>query len=536
MPTLTFPRKDLERLTGNSVNKLDFSSIKAEAAVLGAEMKVELEDTNRPDLWSVEGIARQFRKKRRYKVSGKAGMVDARSAPKIRPYIAASVVKKLKLDDAAIKSIMLAQEKLDETVGRDRKVTSIGLYRFDKLEMPLVYSTTESDESAFVPLGFRRMMTPSEILTEHPKGLEYGHIIEEGKRFPIFKDAKGKVLSLPPVANSDDLGKVGEDTKNVLVEVTGTDRREVSRVLTLITLCLADRGGKIFSVDVDYGDRKETYPKLEPIKVRVNIGEMESLLGFKVKELRTLLAKMHYDIVSSKKEELVVEAPPYRWDIMHPVDVFEDVAVAYGFDRIEPRDPKVATYGGLDQNELLSDKVREILIGIPLVETINMVLTNPTFQRYSMNLETLKLVEIMNPMSESYSCLRAWIIPSLVELLSKNTHRDYPQSIFEVGEVVVPSGNYLGSDTKLKVSCMIAKSDATFTEIKKVLDALLRSFGKKYGVKRLSHGSFIKGRCGSVLVSGKKAGFIGELHPQVLENWGIKVPVCAFEIDLETLK
>jgi phenylalanyl-tRNA synthetase beta chain len=530
MPTITFPTEELEKLTGKKVENLDFSQIKAEATVSRNELKVELEDTNRPDLWSVEGIARHFRKRKEYVVEGKAGKIVAKSVPGIRPYIAASVVKGLKLDDEGIKSIMLAQEKLDEALGRDRKQTSIGLYRFDDLNLPLVYTTTDSDDSPFVPLGFRRIMTPAEILEEHPKGMKYGHIIS-GREFPIFKDSDDKVLSLPPIINSDDLGKIDENAKNILIEVTGTDKKMVSRVLTLITLCLADRGGKIFSVDTEYAGKKETYPDLKPRKIKINTKDMESLLGFKVDNPNKLLEKMHYKMISSS----VLETPCYRWDIMHPVDVFEDVAIAYGFENIEPKELELPTHGGLDSKEILSDKARELLVGIPLAETIGMVMTNPTFQKDSMNLKSLDMIKLVNPMSESYSCLRPWLLPSLVEFLSKNTHKDYPQAIFEVGEVVEPANNYLGSETKLKVCCTVAKSDATFTDIKRVLETLFTTFGKKYSLKRVKHGSFIEGRSGSIIVSGKTVGLIGELHPEVLENWGIKVPISAFEIDLEVL-
>jgi phenylalanyl-tRNA synthetase beta chain len=529
MPTITFPAKELEKLTGKKPKQLEFSKIKAEATLSRGEFKVELEDTNRPDLWSVEGIARHFNKRKEYKVVGKAGRIIAKP-PKVRPYIAASVVKGAKLNSEGIKSIMLAQEKLDETLGRERSQTSIGLYRFDEVQMPLVYTTTKPDGDPFMPLGFRRIMTPAEILEEHPKGMKYGHIVS-GKEFPIFKDSDDKVLSLPPIINSDDLGKVDETTSNILIEVTGTDKKMVSRVLTLITLCLADRGGSIYSVETDYGAKKETYPDLRPIKVKINAKDMESLLGFKVANLNKLLEKMHYKMVSPR----VVEAPCYRWDVMHPVDVFEDVAIAFGFENIEPKELELPTYGELDDKEILSDKTRELLAGIPLTETIGTVMTNPTFQMDSMNLESLDMIKLVNPMSESYSCLRSWLLPSIIEFLSKNTHRDYPQGIFEVGEVVELARNYLGSETKLKVCCAIAKSDATFTDIKKVLETLFTTFGKGYSLKRVKYGSFIEGRSGSITMSGKTVGVIGELHPEVLENWGIKVPVSAFEIDLEVL-
>ena len=147
-------------------------------------------------------------------MEGKAGKIVAKPALSIRPYIAASVVKGVKLDGEGIKSIMIAQEKLDEVLVRDRQQTSIGLYRFDDLQMPLIYTTTDPNSNAFVPLGFRRTMTPAEILEEHPKGIKYGYIIS-GRAFPIFKDSNGNVLSLPPIINSDDFGKVDENTKNI---------------------------------------------------------------------------------------------------------------------------------------------------------------------------------------------------------------------------------------------------------------------------------------------------------------------------------
>ena len=161
-------------------------------------MSVEIKDTSRPDVWNVEGLTRALRGflgletgLKEYNV-GKPIVdvhVDARLA-NIRPYIGCSVVRDVRLTDAIIRGLMHMQDKLDQSYGRNRQRTSIGLYEFGLIKSPPSYGVAKPTEVSFAPLGFAEKMSLREILQKHPKGLEYGHIVN---KHPVYPDRKSVV-------------------------------------------------------------------------------------------------------------------------------------------------------------------------------------------------------------------------------------------------------------------------------------------------------------------------------------------------------
>ena len=217
MPTIEVERDDLESLLGVHLpsDKEELSDIlacvKGEVkAVDGQDLRIEFKDSNRADIWGVEGLARALRGPldlekglKDYRIAGSSGVevkVDAR-LENIRPYIGCSVVRDIKLTDAAIRQIMRFQDKMDQTYGRNRRRTSIGVYDFDLITPPLSYRTAEPREVSFVPLEFEEELTLEEILEKHPKGIDYGHIVRDYPVWPIFMDSEDKVLSFPPIIN-----------------------------------------------------------------------------------------------------------------------------------------------------------------------------------------------------------------------------------------------------------------------------------------------------------------------------------------------
>ncbi|MEM2673877.1 MAG: phenylalanine--tRNA ligase subunit beta, partial [Candidatus Bathyarchaeia archaeon] len=459
MPTIEVEREDLESLLGmklpqnpESLDEL-LSFIKGEVKYVSEkEIHIDIKDSNRADIWGVEGIARALRGilgiekgLKRYEVSGESG-VEVIVNPRlknIRPYIACAVVKDVRLSDAAIRHIMRFQDKMDQTYGRSRRRTSIGLYDFDLITPPLQYTVSRPHETRFVPLGFDEEMTLAEILKKHPKGIEYGHIVKQFDVWPIFIDSRNKVLSFPPIINSNDLGKVTVKTKNVLVEVTGTSYKTVLYTLTNIILALADRGGRIYSAKIHYpyedlGDA--ITPDLKTEKTRVSLSYIRKVIGIplSLNEVMDLLERSRYGISEVVDDEIVIEIPCYRPDIMHPIDIVEDIAIAYDLNRMEPIWPKMSTVGGLSRETYLRNLVREIMVGLGYQEVLTFTLTNPNTLFEKMNIPPEKIIEIANPKISSMTCLRNWLLPSLMEFLSHNTHVEYPQKIFEVGYCVIP--------------------------------------------------------------------------------------------------
>ncbi len=300
---------------------------------------------------------------------------------------------------------------------------------------------------------------------------------------------------------------------------------------------LADRGGEIETVDVVFPGGKIETPDLKPKKIVVVSEKIRKLSGLDLKsnQVKELLLRSRYD-VESKEGKFLVSYPAYRQDIMHQIDVIEDMMISYGYNRIEPVIPKIASMGKLTNINEFSKKVSDIMVGLGSQEILSYVLTNKDDLVKKMNLEDMKAIEVDNPVSKNWSVFRTWIIPSLIEFLGKNTNREYPQNIFEIGEVVILDEK---AETKTKNPVRLAwaftDSEANFTKAKQSFDFFMRNLGVDYKISEADHHSFIPGRVGRVSAKGKKIAYIGEIHPQVLDNFGLEQPACAFEVNLSDL-
>ncbi len=550
MPNIELSLSDLKKLVGPKLpadlEKLEpyIWMLKSEIeAVDGDNITIKVGDTNRPDLWCVEGLARELRGA----LEVEKGLMEYKTKPSdykvyvhaklatIRPYIACVVVKNVKLSDALIKQIMQQQDKIDGTYGRKRAKTSIGLYKLDSLKWPLKYAITKPSENAFVPLNFSESLTPKQILEKHPKGLEYQHLLKGLSEYPLFLDADGKVLSMPPIINSNDLGQVDETANNILVEVTGTDYEAVNNVLRIMAMTFADRGGELYQVAIDYAARKQDVtPHFDTKHFEIKAEDVSKLLGERLPAeiVARALQRARYSCLA-EKDVVHVTVPSYRTDIMHQVDIYEDVAIFHGFDKFKPETIGLPSVGKLSEIEKVSRKVRELCIGTGAQEVMNFTLTNADFLFGHMNAPVEEVIEIENPVSFTYSVLRNSLLPSLMEFLSKNTTKEFPQKIFEVSDCVVPNAkSEVGSDTVRKLCFALSDTNANFTDAKQVLEAVAKGLGWKLSYKELEHPSFIVGRCASILKDGREIGIIGELHPKVLKNCGLGMPVVGFEISI----
>ncbi|MFH0711316.1 MAG: phenylalanine--tRNA ligase subunit beta, partial [Candidatus Aenigmatarchaeota archaeon] len=344
MPKLEISYSDLCSLIGKKIPieklKEDILFSKGEIdSVEGDLLKVDLKDSNRPDLWSAEGVAREIQGR----VTSKVGLPDYEIAKgdlvvkvdkkvsSVRPLTVCAVVKGLKIDQNVLSQMIQLQEKVATTFGRNRKEVAIGVYDYHKIKPPIRYTTVEPEGIRFVPLEFKERMTPKEILEKHPKGKEFGHLLEGCKEYPIFIDAADEVLSLPPVINSDYTGKVEESTRDVFIECSGFNFKFLVPALNVLIAALADRGGKIESVRVEYPDRSIYTPDFTPKKASVDVNFIKKVSGLNLnqKEIVKLLLQARYNpTVNGKRIEVLY--PAYRQDIMHPRDVVEDVMISYG--------------------------------------------------------------------------------------------------------------------------------------------------------------------------------------------------------------
>ena len=560
MVTISVQQEDLEELIQAklpadlvALNEI-LSQIKCEATRVVSEesgveeLNLENKDTNRPDLWSPEGVARALRGflgletgLRGYRVAASSGTsikVDAR-LEKIRPFIACSIAKNVRLTDAAVRGLMHLQDKLDSSYGRQRSRSSIGLYEYDLIAPPLRYTVARPDEVSFVPLGMNDQMTLKEIIAKHPKGIEYGHIVERNSLWPILLDSKNSVLSFPPIINSNDLGRITPETHNVLVEVTGTSLSTVLNALMMMTISLSDRGGRTYSATVHYpyGETKKAVtPVFKTNRMKLSHDYVRDVLGIDISVSQTirLLGKAGFSASKASSKAFNVVAPCFRLDIMHAVDVIEDIGIAYGLNRIEPQWPPHETVGGITQQHEFNDLLRELAVGLGFQEVLTFVLSNPEKLFTRMGLPTDTVVELQNPRVQTLTCLRNWLIPSLMEILSSNVHVAYPQRVFELGDCIVRNGSEVKEVVKLAgITC---HAEASFTEAKASVEALATNLGLHCQIAEVDHGSFLEGRAASVSSGDKEIGVVGELHPQVLENWGIQNPAAGFELNAHELR
>ncbi|WP_457741739.1 phenylalanine--tRNA ligase subunit beta [Thermococcus sp.] len=562
MPKFDVSKRDLERLVGKSFTVEEWEDLflyaKCELDDVWEEngetyFKADSKDTNRPDLWSAEGIARQIRwalgfqrglPKYEVEKSDVIVYVDGK-LKEVRPYGLYAIVEGLKLDEEALRQMINLQEKVALTFGRRRREVAIGIFDFDKVKPPIYYRAAEKTEK-FVPLGFTEELTLEEILERHEKGKEYGHLIRDKPYYPLLVDSEGNVLSMPPIINSETTGRVTTETRNVFVDVTGWDLKKVMLALDVVVTALAERGGKIKSVKVVYPDFEIESPDLTPKPFEVEFDYIRKLSGLELsdEEIKKLLERMMYEVrLEDGKAKLLY--PAFRDDIMHARDVLEDVLIAYGYNEIEPEEPKLAVQGRGDKFVEFEDAVRELMVGFGLQEVMTFNLTNRESQYSKMNLEygrnyfgnpPAELVEIENPISPKWSALRNWLLPSLLDFLSQNTHEEYPQRLFEVGKAtLIDESRETKTVSESKLAVILAQPRVTFTDAKEILDSVMRHLGFDYELEEAEHPSFISGRIGKIIVKGEAIGIIGEIHPAVLEKWGIEMPVAGFELFLRPL-
>ncbi len=541
MPVITFNFRDLVSLTGT---KLPADEIASLIPMMGAdfhhydaatdEMGIEF-FPDRPDMYSVEGIARSLRTflgiekgLKRYTVTDSFIIMNVdTSIEAVRPFVVAGVVRGLTITDTLIRSLMEVQEKIHLTAGRKRQKVSVGIHDLDKVTPPFLYAAVKPEEVSFVPLGKTERMNLNEILQKHEKGIDYAYILEGKERYPVIFDKNEEVLSFPPIINGI-LTTVTEETKNVFIDVTGTDLNAVSGVLNIVATLLAERGGDIQSVRLT-GSVNCTTPDLKPIRWELDPDYCNSILGLKLKndEIAACLEKMGHD-VKIGKQWIEVYSPATRMDLLHQIDLVEDVAKGYGYAKFGKARPKVQAIGAERPIERASDLVRHLMIGYDYYEVTTLTLSSQKEQFDGMRLPREEVVELLNPISEDHTCLRVHLLPSLLAVLRKSKHRDLPQRIFEVGDVLQ------GPRRRKHLAAMAVHPKASFTEMKSLVEGVMRDLVVQYSVAQADNPMFIDGRAADLLADGQPFGHFGEIHPEVIINNELGYPVIAFEIDLET--
>ncbi len=551
MPKIEVSREDLKRLSG--LSEIEPSELERRLAIMKGELdawedgtvKIELNDTNRPDLWCVEGVARALRCTRSgpenhlADLPEPAGVLEV--APEmegVRPYIAVFRCRGWAPDRQGLDALIATQEKLTESFGRSRSTAAIGFHRADRIDFPARYAAV-SPASTMVPLGYRREMTLDGILEETEKGRLYGPLLAGFDLYPALVDAAGGVFSFPPVLNSRGTGQVRPGDGDLFCDVTGTDWHTVQLTAAILACNLEDRGAEILPMEVSYpyetpGGRSCVCPVVYADSLEIRLEELERLLGAPVGRKRVLeaLGRMDYPVGELEDGILRGTLPPYRHDGIHPVDMVEDVAIGVGYDHFAPVLPGDYTVGRPSPEEDLSDAIREILVGAGCEEILRPVLGSA--EKLSCGRVERSPVRLANPMTLEYGAVRDSLLPGLLDVEGVSGRAAYPHRLFEVGEVL-GKGPDSGLITSMSVAVLVCGNEVDLGDAHSLLGALCHRRGLSLSLREEKDGRFIPGRCARVKIGDGPAGILGEVHPAVLEGWGLERPASAFELDLDAL-
>ncbi len=579
MPVVDVDPDELRRLTGHDekgdealIEDLFALGLEFEGRTEAGELQLEFAP-DRLDRLSVEGVARSLR----YQYGADRGVYvpttnDAEwtirvdeSVPDERPYVTGAVVRGLDLDEAALDSLIQLQEKLHATMGRKRAKGAIGIHDLtmlkgraardaggdDDSEVPvksIEYRGVAPDGDTFVPLDAAAEMTPAEVLTDHPIGGTYADLVADYERYPAIYDDVG-LFSFPPVINGRRT-EVETATRDLFVEMTGTDQWTIDRMLAIVCYALDARGGRIEEVRVEYPEERLVRPDLSTVRKSVAHERVESVLGVDLDAdaVVDLAERSGLDaaVAETGDDEVTyeVEVPPYRVDVLHPLDVVDDLGRAYGFNDLEPTYPDVGTVGGRHEASRHERAVREVLVGLGFADLLNFHLVSGTENYDRMDvaegsdvLGGAQAVTITEPYSEDYTMVRTWALPSLLMVLENNTHRAYPQDLAEIGLAARrDDAEATHVAERRTVAGVLARTDASYEDARGRLQAVARSFGVDLATPPADHPSFIDGRCAAVELDGEARGVVGEVHPAVLVEHDLELPVAAFEFDLEGLR
>ena len=519
--------------------------------------KIELNDTNRPDLWSAMGLARLLKNYEDPQIkqydffSSKCFTADNKGrelhvgnrAKEVREFSCGFVAKGKTVDEDILLTLIQSQEKLCFNFGRKRKTIAMGIYRNDLITYPIHYDGADPDKTHFVPLHMEEDLSLREILEKHPKGQEYGYIIKDKPVYPYLYDDAGQTLSMPPIINSAFVGAVEVGDSNLFVEMSGPILKDILLCASIMAVDMADLGFEIEPVKVVYPYETEfgkeiTVPYYFQDSQSCTLADIKHVLGEDIDadEARDALLRMGVYSVA-EGDTIHITCPEYRNDFLHPVDVVEDVMIGFGLENFEPTIPRDFTVGRLTAAEELGRKVKDIMVGMGFQEMIYNYLGSRREYVDNMHIKGDKVIMIANPMSENFEAVRPSIIPSLLESESVSGHAVYPHRIFEVGKVAYlePSDNS-GTVTRNSLGFMSADGAVTFNDANSFINTLMYFLRVEYTLATPEEDPrFIPGRCADVMVGGKKIGIFGEVHPAVLESWGCSMPAVVAEIDLDCL-
>ncbi len=546
MAVVGFEIKDFESLgytKGRLAELLPAVGLEVEG-MTDAEVRTNV-TPNRPDLLDFIGVLRlldSFTGKSvpnegRYTIKNQPVMniEVAKEVKEVRPFIAGLVVKNVDLSGNTLKYLISFTDKFADTYGRRRAKLAIGLHNLDAIEgSELVYGAAAGgEEQHFVPLNSAKQMSFSEAVRSTEKGRTYGYTLGgAGTRYPFLKDSK-KVLALIPIINSE-ATRVTEKTRELFVDITGTSRGTIDNAANLLACSFMYSGAEVYPVTVEYKNGAEVTPKPAYREVKVSLRNAERTLGVELGRHNVigLANKMGY-VAAKYGGNVQFFVPPYRVDVLNDQDVIEDLAISFGYDNIVAAPVSGYVDGLADELTEEENDMAVFMIGIGYTEAINSSLTNEkvNFENMRRKASADKYISIADSKTLSVSMLRTALLPALMQNLRESMNERMPHRMFEIGRV------YGLEDKRPREAIHIAlvseHARANFAEIRSAVDEILKyTEMKDVEFKEARDEAFIAGRCASVVAGDNVVGVLGEMHPEVLERFGLEEPTVGAELTI----
>ncbi|XP_075661936.1 phenylalanine--tRNA ligase beta subunit, cytoplasmic [Castanea sativa] len=597
MPTVSIGRDRLFEALGKTYTQEEFEElcfsfgielddVTTEKAIMRKEKHLDEESdgdeeviykievpANRYDLLCLEGIAQALRifngqqEIPTYKVANISpkSMLKMHVKPEtssIRPYVVCAVLRGVTFDAASYNSFIDLQDKLHQNICRRRTLVAIGTHDLDTLHGPFTYEALPPSSINFVPLKQEKNFRADELMEFYKSDLKlkkFLHIIENSPVFPVLYDSTRTVLSLPPIINGAH-SAIKLETKNVFIECTATDLTKAKIVLnTMVTMFseYCERKFEIEPVEVIYSDGKSyIYPDLSVYNMEVSLSYITGAIGVPLKadEVTGLLNRMQLRAEKSLSDDndskITVSVPPTRSDVLHPCDVMEDVAIAYGFNRV--KDIAIAKGYNISKGRAVSLKplrleefshiIRLEMAMCGFTEVLSFILCslNDNFAMLNREDDKSTAVIIGNPRSSENETARTSLMPGILKTIGQNKAHPKPIKIFEVGDIVLLDNTKdVGATNSRHLAALYCGATAGYEVIHGLVVRIMQVIGlvppddnTTYYLKPSEEPEFLLGTQASIIYKGKQIGTSGIVHPEVLNKFDIPDPCSYFELDI----
>ncbi|CEF64541.1 Probable phenylalanine--tRNA ligase beta subunit [Strongyloides ratti] len=557
---------ELDEIVRESVDELDENLLKTGNDVEVDIYKIDI-PANRYDLLCHEGLVTALKmflekservvykvidtKNEKYKITVKE---DFKGQSSIRPYVVGAVLKNVTLNDFIVKNLIDLQEKLHQNLCRRRTLVAIGTHDLDTLEGPFTYEFKKPEEIKFIPLNDTVSMTAPEMFAKfsvdsHLK--EYLHILEGQDYYPVIYDKNRIICSLPPIINGDH-SKITAKTKNIFIECTGTDFEKCQATVKTIAALFSEYCEKKNVTEMVYIDYTHTdsdkkiisTPDYKDLTVETCTQTINKKLGVNLNDddVIKVLSKMGHTISKKKDGGLVVSAVATRTDVLAECDIIEDVGIGYGYDNIIRTNPKDVTYGLPLNMSAITERLRIVMSSMGYTEALTFALMSKDDISLLPGKFDESMVIISNPKTRDCQAVRTNLIAGLLKTLSNNKTVPMPIKLFEIQDVVVRDEDAeTGAKNIRKIAGIYCNTTAGFEIARGVVDQLLISLNittSSNGYKFVPGDNpiFFPDRCCQLVGPDNSIiGNIGCLHPLVLKQFSLGMPVCGFELTLEML-